>query len=59
MGSQTLDQAAQRACGISIAEDAQNSTGQGPEQPDLSWACFVQGFKPESFQRWLPTKTTQ
>jgi len=49
----------ERLWATSTAEDAQNSTGQGPEQPGLSWAFFEQGFKPECFQRWLPTKITQ
>lgn len=35
-GGQTLKQAPQRACGISVFGDIQNLSGHGPEQPALA-----------------------
>lgn len=37
--SQELKHVVQRGCGISILREAQNWTGQGPEQPELIWPC--------------------
>lgn len=45
-GDRTLEQVAQRECGVSILRDIQNSTGQGPEQLALG--------DPDLRTRWSP-----
>ena len=43
-GSQTLAQIAQRGCGVSIHEDGQNATGQGPRQTALAGIARAGGL---------------
>lgn len=43
-GGQTLEQAANRGCGVSICGDSQNPTGHGPGQPVLADHALYGGW---------------
>lgn len=53
-GSQTLEQVTEGRCRISILGNAQNLTGQGLEQTNLSRPCFQQWFEIDNLQGSLP-----
>lgn len=42
-------------CWITVLGGIQNMTGQGPEQPDLSWHCLVLWSGPDDLQKPLPS----
>ena len=57
VSEQTLEEVAQRGCGVSILGDTQKPTGDGPKQLGLGDPTLSKGVGLDSLQRSLPTST--
>lgn len=58
-GHQTLEQVAQRGCGVSVLGESQNMCGHNLGQPTLVDSALSRGFDLDDLQSSLPTSTIQ